>query len=156
VLEPQERLAGATRAAFARHGGPLLLAAADTPRLTTAHARMALDDLAGGADATFGPGMDGGWYLAALAAPRPELFDLAAEVWDGPVVMARTLEVARRLGLEIGLLRMERALRTPEDLVALRADPLSPSDVSDAVPVGIRTSQLVRESRPPGTQDADR
>jgi glycosyltransferase A (GT-A) superfamily protein (DUF2064 family) len=101
--------------------------------------------------------MDGGWYLAALAEPRLELFDLAAEVWDGPVVMARMLEAAQRLGLEVGLLRMERALRRPGDLVAMAADPLTPPDVFATLPAGmLRNAQRQRGSRSPGTQDADR
>jgi uncharacterized protein len=123
------RIAAAVQEAFDRWGGPVLIAGTDVPRLAADHAAAALADLDAGGDAAFGPSMDGGWYLAALAEPRVELFTLAAEVWDGPVVMARTLEVAQRLGLEMGLLRMERALRTPADLAALRADPLSPAEV---------------------------
>jgi glycosyltransferase A (GT-A) superfamily protein (DUF2064 family) len=132
------RIAALVQTAFDRFGGPVLMAGTDVPRLSSAHAAMALGDLEGGGDASFGPSMDGGWYLAALREPRLELFDLAAEVWDGPVVMARMLEVAQRLGLEIGLLRMERALRSPPDLAALQADPLSPPEVSDLPRTGIR------------------
>lgn len=135
AAEPQRgpdrgaRIAAAVQDAFDRWGGPVLIAGTDVPRLGADHAAAALADLDAGGDAAFGPSMDGGWYLAALAEPRVELFTLAAEVWDGPVVMARTLEVAQRLGLEMGLLRMERALRTPADLAALRSDPLAPADV---------------------------
>lgn len=162
VVEPQlggdrgGRIAATVQAAFDRWGGPVLIAGTDVPRLTAAHAAAALADLEAGGDATFGPSMDGGWYLAALAAPRAELFDLAAEVWDGPVVMARTLEVAQRLGLEVGLLRMERALRTAGDVVAVRADPLSPAEVSDRLSVGIRSPRMGRETHSPGTDAADR
>ena len=130
---PGERVAAAVAAAFDRHGGPVLVAGAGVPRLSPAHAAAALGDLAGGAEASFGPAMDGGWYLTALAAPRPELFDLAAEVWQGPVVMARTLEVAQRLGMEVGLLRMERRLVTAGDARALLADPLTPPAVRAAL-----------------------
>ena len=118
--------------------------------------RRALADLEAGGDASFGPTMDGGWYLVALASPRVELFDLAVEVWDGPVVMARTLEVAQRLQLEIGLLRMERALRSPGDLAAMVADPLSPSDVFASLPAGIRIAQRELGRLSPGTPDSDR
>jgi glycosyltransferase A (GT-A) superfamily protein (DUF2064 family) len=125
-----ERIAAAARAAFDRHGGPVLIAGIGVPRLGPAHIAAVRADLDAGAEASFGPNMDGGWYLAALAAPRLELFDLAGEVWEGPVVMARTLEVAQRLGLEIGLLRMERRLETVADAAAFLADPLTPADVA--------------------------
>jgi glycosyltransferase A (GT-A) superfamily protein (DUF2064 family) len=152
-----ERIAAAVQRAFDRWGGPVMIAGTDVPRLSAGHAAAALADLEGGGEASFGPSMDGGWYLAALAAPRLELFDLAAEVWDGPVVMARMLETAQRLGLETGLLRMERALRTPGDLAAMAADPLTPSDVFASLPAGmLRNAQWGRGSRSPGTQDADR
>jgi glycosyltransferase A (GT-A) superfamily protein (DUF2064 family) len=130
---PGERIARAMAAAFERHGGPVLVAGTDVPRLGAHHAAAAIADLECGAAASFGPAMDGGWYLAALPEPRAELFDLAAEVWDGPVVMARTLEVTQRLGLEVGLLRMERRLATPGDADAFVADPLTPRDVIDAL-----------------------
>ena len=151
-----ERIIEAIEDAFDRWGGPVLVAGTDVPRLSAAHAAAALADLEAGGDASFGPSMDGGWYLAALANPRAELFDLAAEVWDGPVVMARTLEVAQRLQLEIGLLRMERALRSPGDLAAMVADPLSPSDVFGTLPTGIRIAQRELGRRSPGTPASDR
>jgi glycosyltransferase A (GT-A) superfamily protein (DUF2064 family) len=127
VAEPSA--AAAMAAAFERHGGPLLVARTDLPRLSPAHAAAALLDLTEGGDVSFGPTMDGGWYLAAMADPRPELLALSDEVWEGPVVMARTLEVAQRLGLEIGLLRMERRLASAVDVAAYAADPLTPPDV---------------------------
>ena len=143
AVEPQrgeshgERISASVSAAFERSGGPVLVARSDVPRLAAAHAAAGLLDIADGGQASFGPSMEGGWYLAALGEPRLELFELAAEAWDGPVVMARTLEIARRLDVDVGLLRMERALRTQGDLLAVRADPLTPPDVSRALRTGI-------------------
>jgi glycosyltransferase A (GT-A) superfamily protein (DUF2064 family) len=94
---------------------------------------MALDDLSEGADASFGPGMDGGWYLVALARPHDALLALLDEAIDGPDVMGRTLSVATEARLEVGLLRMERLLRGPGDALALGADPLTPADVRSAL-----------------------
>jgi glycosyltransferase A (GT-A) superfamily protein (DUF2064 family) len=130
---PGARIAAAVQAAFDRHGGPVLLATSPVPRLGAFHAAAALTDLDTGADATFGPSMDGGWYLAGFAAPRTELLGLAADVWDGPLVMARLLDVAQRIGLEIGLLRMERRLETPEDAAAFLVDPLTPPALAVSV-----------------------
>ncbi|MEA2142428.1 MAG: uncharacterized protein QOI64_858, partial [Solirubrobacteraceae bacterium] len=110
--------------------------------------------------ASFGPNMDGGWYLAALAAPRLELFDLASEVWDGPVVMARTLEVAQRLDIEVGLLRMERRLETAVDAAAFLADPLTPTDIAQLLGTGVvqerGTAEMGSATDPNGSQNADR
>ena len=118
-------------AAFERFGGkgPLLLALAGFPRLRAGHAADALSDLAAGADVSFGPSNDGGYYLLAMARPLPELFDLADDVWHGPLVLPRTIELSAKLGLEGGLLRMERLLAGPEDAEAMLADPLTPGDV---------------------------
>jgi glycosyltransferase A (GT-A) superfamily protein (DUF2064 family) len=127
----------AVRAAFADGGagGPVLIASALAPRLTGEHARMALADLHGGAAATFGPGMDGGWYLVGLAAPHEAVLRLLAEPVAGAEVMGRLLAAAAEADLEVGLLRMERLLRTARDAAALRVDPLIPQAVRAALHV---------------------
>src|SRR4051794_19167915 len=51
--------------------GPLLVVGVDT-LLTRAHADAALTALQEGADVAFGPALDGGYYLAALARPTSE------------------------------------------------------------------------------------
>lgn len=134
-----ERMAGESEAqrrsracaeAFERFGeGRLLLALAGVPRLHAGHAADAVSDLDAGAAVSFGPANDGGYYLLALARPLPELFELDPEVWSGPLVLPRTIERAAALGLEGGLLRMERVLATPQDAQAMLADPLTPPDV---------------------------
>jgi glycosyltransferase A (GT-A) superfamily protein (DUF2064 family) len=134
VLAPGEPMEDAARDAFARHRGPLLLASADAPRLDERHARMALGDLADGADAALGPGMDGGWYLAALARPHDELLGLLAEDLAGRDVMGRVFELARTTGLDVGMLRMERLLREPQDVRAVLVDPLTEDRIRMALP----------------------
>jgi uncharacterized protein len=102
-------------------GGPLLIAGTGCPRLGPAHAAAALDDLRAGCDVVFGATLDGGWYLAGLRAPRPELLAVAALRKGGiGAVLAR----ARELGADVGMLRHERVLATPDDAAALVADPL--------------------------------
>ena len=134
VVAHGDRVAATVAAAFDR-GGPVLVARCDVPRLSAAHAAAALADLGDGGQASFGPSMEGGWYLAALAEPR--LVELVADVWEERLVMARTLEVAQRLQLDVGLIRMERALRTPADQLAMLADPLTPAEVSRILRSGI-------------------
>ena len=102
-------------AARRRHGRAAAVGAA--------HAAAALADLAEGCDATFGPALDGGFYLAGLAAPHAGVFALSA----GGVGRARLLNAvlarARELGLELGLLRYERELRRPLDVARAAGRP---------------------------------
>ena len=128
--DPSEVLA----AAIARVGrGPLLIAAADCPRLSPDHAAAALDDLAAGCDVTIGATLDAGWYLAGLREPRPELLTVAPEAWQRAGGITLVLRRARELGAEVGMLRYERLLVTPDDAAALLADPLVPGDLRAAL-----------------------
>jgi uncharacterized protein len=131
---PGERLIAAVHEAFGRAGpGPLLVAGTGVPRLSAAHAAAALADLAEGCDATFGPALDGGFYLAGLAGPHAAMFTLPAEVWEGTDLLSGVLSRAREHALELGLLRYERELRAPLDVHALLADPLAPAEVVAAL-----------------------
>ena len=122
---------GGPAAAIARIGrAPLLVAVAECPRLAPVHAAAALDDLAAGCDLVFGATLEGGWYLAALREPRPELLTVAAARSGG---LGPTLRRARELGAEVGMLRHERLLATPGDAAAMLADPLLPADVRAAL-----------------------
>ena len=76
--------------------------------------------------------LDGGAYLVALAAPEPELLALP----PAPAGLARALEDVRDRGQEIGLLRHERRLATPDDAAAYLADPLLGADVREALTTG--------------------
>jgi len=105
-------------------GAPVLIAGSDCPRLGPAHAAAALSDLAAGCDAVVGTTLDGDWYLAALADGRPELLALAPARSAGADRVGGLLAKAHALGAEVGVLRHERALRTPDDMAAHVADPL--------------------------------
>jgi uncharacterized protein len=121
-------------AAIARIGrGPLLIAGTDCARLGTGHARAALDDLAAGCDVAIGATLEGGWYLAGLREPRPELLTVAPEAWQREGGIALVLERAAELGAEVGMLRHERLLVTPADAAALLADPLLPDELRAAL-----------------------
>jgi uncharacterized protein len=127
---PGERLIAAVEEAFAWAGpGPLLVAGTGVPRLSAPHAAAALADLAEGCDATFGPALDGGFYLAGLAGSYAAVFTLPADAWESSDLLTGVLTRARDNGLELGLLRYERELRGPLDVRALLADPLAPADV---------------------------
>jgi hypothetical protein len=121
-----EELAAAVEQAWPQSGaqGPLIMLWPDLPRWRPAHLPAALSDLADGCDLALGPVFDGGFYLLALARPVPGLFELPPETWRSPDAMAMTLALAIKTKVQVGLLRAERALRTPADVAAALADPL--------------------------------
>jgi len=124
------RLADATARVLARHEGPLLVVWPDLPRLRSDHATAALGDLRAGCDLVLGPVIGGGLYLIAIERPQPELFALPEQAWRAPDVLSMGTAAARRAGLEVGILRTERALHRPADLRAARADPTLPAEVA--------------------------
>ena len=139
VLFPQNgdgisgRLADAAARVFARGGGPLLIVWPDLPRLRVAHATAALEDLRAGCDVVFGPVFDGGFYLIAIPRPMPQLFALPEQVWRSSEPLGVGLAAARDTGLEVGMLRVERALLRPADVRAALADPTLPETVARAL-----------------------
>jgi uncharacterized protein len=123
------RLADAAARVFARSHGPLMIIWPDLPRLRPEHAAGALDDLRCGCDVVLGPAIDGGLYMVAIARPLPSLFSLPETAWRSPDVMTMGVAAATDAGLEIGILRAERALHRPADVRAALADPLLPESV---------------------------
>jgi glycosyltransferase A (GT-A) superfamily protein (DUF2064 family) len=120
------RLADAVTRVFVHSGGPLLVVWPDLPRFRPEHAGAALDDLRSGCDVVLGPVIDGGFYLIGVSRPLPKLFGLPEQSWRTADVMTLGLAAARDAGLEIGILRTERALHRPADVHAALADPLLP------------------------------
>lgn len=118
------RLADATARVFSRSRGPLLIVWPDLPRWRIEHASAALDDLEAGCDVSLGPVFDGGFYLIAISRPLPSLFSLPEQSWRSPDAMTIALAAAQDAGLEVGILRAERALHQPADVRAALADPL--------------------------------
>jgi glycosyltransferase A (GT-A) superfamily protein (DUF2064 family) len=118
------RLADAAARVFGHSEGPVLVMWPDLPRWRPEHATGALEDLEAGCDVALGPAMDGGFYLIAIARPLPTLFSLPEQAWRSPDVMAIAIAAAQDIGLEIGILRVERALHRPDDVRAALADPL--------------------------------
>jgi rSAM/selenodomain-associated transferase 2/rSAM/selenodomain-associated transferase 1 len=113
------RLLAATAHIHARHDGPLIVVGVDT-RLTPEHAHEALERLRTGSDVAFGPALDGGYYLVALARPAPQIFAIEPEAWGGPEVLERSLAAAAAAGLTATVLdARERDLDTPADAQAL-------------------------------------
>ena len=119
-----ESLSDAVARAFAGHDGPLLVLWPVLLQPRGEHAAGALHDLRAGCDVVLGPVIDGGLYLLGLARPLPTVLSLPAERWQDPDVMTIALAAVADAGLEVGMLRAERALRRPADVRAALADPL--------------------------------
>ncbi len=122
------RMSDAFAKAFKRGAHKVALVGSDVPSLTRAcvlEAFAALDR----ADLVLGPGEDGGYYLVALRAPQPLLFD--GVPWGTARVMEETLGRAEAAGLSVVRLAPRRDVDTPSDLRAewhrleplLRRDP---------------------------------
>jgi len=67
------------------------------------------------ADIVFGPCYDGGYYLVGMRKPYPELFRNIP--WSTENVLSVTLEIARKMGLNVKLLSTWNDLDTFEDLI---------------------------------------
>ncbi len=61
----------------------------------------------------------------------PSLLELADESGRSSDILAMTLALVARGGLEAGLLRAERALRSPADVAAALADPLLDNELRE-------------------------
>ncbi len=123
------RLSDAAARVFSQRDGPLMIVWPDLPQLRREHASAALDDLSSGCDVVLGPVIDGGLYLVGISHPVPKLFALPEQSWRGRDVMMIGLSAVREAGLELGILRAERALHRPSDVRAALADPLLPEAI---------------------------
>jgi rSAM/selenodomain-associated transferase 1 len=110
------RMEDAFARAFRRGSRRVALVGSDAPGLTRVLVREALFAL-DHHDVVLGPAHDGGYYLVALRAPAPGLFD--AVTWSTPRVLEQTLARAAALGLSVGKLG---ALRDVDTLADLRAE----------------------------------
>ncbi|HZA84937.1 MAG TPA: TIGR04282 family arsenosugar biosynthesis glycosyltransferase [Actinomycetes bacterium] len=113
-----DRLAACLADLLAAGADRVAIVGADTPQVPPASYRRAfvmLDQ----ADVVLGPALDGGYYLVAAKAARPELF--VGVPMGTEVVLAETLIRAARGGLVVELLPPLRDLDRVEDLAAALA-----------------------------------
>lgn len=115
-----ERITHAFSIGFAAGYTQVCVLGSDTPHLPRAFVGEAWGRLTSGADVVFGPADDGGYYLAGLRAPRPELF--AGIAWSGPSVLTDSLRNAEQSGLRTAKLPVWYDLDTVADLRRLRND----------------------------------
>jgi glycosyltransferase A (GT-A) superfamily protein (DUF2064 family) len=127
------RVADAVGRVSAHSSGPIFIVWPDLARFGPSIERATRIDLSDGADVVLGPVFDGGYYVIALARPLPSLFAMPEAVWRGPDSFNQVLLAAKQAGLEVGMLRGERALHRPADVRAALADPLLPEAVGRAL-----------------------
>ncbi len=107
------RLRHAFEVHFADSSLPAVAIGADAPDLgasTIDSAARALQDV----PVVLGPAVDGGYYLLGLTCPQPELFENIP--WSTPNVCQITLDICKRLHLEVVKLGTLRDLDTADDL----------------------------------------
>jgi glycosyltransferase A (GT-A) superfamily protein (DUF2064 family) len=126
IAEPGEGLVAVLRA---HRDEPLVVIDPALPVWSPELAAAALSDLQHGCALAIGPIFDGGFYLVALAEPVPGLADLTDEDLAGRHAMNALIELTVRDELEVGLLRTQRGLRTPADVRALLADPMTDEEL---------------------------
>ena len=98
--------------AFASGATRVVLIGSDCPHVTTGDIAAAAAALAKH-DVVLGPAEDGGYWLVALRAAAPGLFEHME--WSTGGVLAQTLARAQSLGLRVHLLRMLPDVDTVED-----------------------------------------
>lgn len=122
VLAPQSagdlgaRLAAAFELAFERGARRTIAIGTDAPHVGAERLRRASKQLES-ADVVLGPARDGGYYLVALRAPRPELFE--GIEWSSPRVLEQTLAKAARSGLSVAQLDELEDVDGPAELERL-------------------------------------
>lgn len=132
------RMAAGFAAAFAAGATRVVCVGTDTPHVSSARLRAALDTL-DSADICVGPAEDGGYYLIGMRRLHPPLFE--AMPWSTPDVLPATRARAAALGL--ALVELERDVDV-DDAPSLRRFAARLADLADpdAAPV---TRRALRE-----------
>jgi glycosyltransferase A (GT-A) superfamily protein (DUF2064 family) len=100
--------------------GSVMLVSSDSPTIPVDAIDAALDSLAEKRRALIGPCDDGGYYLIALNAREPRLFQEIS--WSTSLVLEQTRERCRELDLPWEELPKAYDVDTPDDLERLRAE----------------------------------
>jgi rSAM/selenodomain-associated transferase 2/rSAM/selenodomain-associated transferase 1 len=110
-----ERMARAFEVSFREGSSATIIIGTDCPGLTADLLSAAFDRLSGN-PVVFGPAADGGYYLIGMTRPIPELFRGIA--WGTETVLADSLRILARAGLDPVLLDRLADIDRPEDLVS--------------------------------------
>nr|WP_307775887.1 TIGR04282 family arsenosugar biosynthesis glycosyltransferase [uncultured Cetobacterium sp.] len=95
----------------------IVLMGADIPEVSERDLQNAFDMLTT-KDLVFGPTLDGGYYLVGMKKLYEVIFDPEIK-WGTPEVFQETLEVIKKSGIEVNLIKTHEDIDTKEDLKAL-------------------------------------
>ncbi len=141
-----ERLVSVFGRGFAEGFATVCVIDSDSPDLPHQLVHRAFRSLEEGADAVFGPCLDGGYFLVGLGRDIPALF--RGVPWSTPAVLDESLKAASRLGLRTALLPVWRDIDVPEDLEAF-CRPWAPPPTVTAAPAR-RTRDCIERLRRDG------
>jgi uncharacterized protein len=99
---------------FQNDASATVVIGSDCPGLTPDHIASAFERLEEHR-AVFGPAEDGGYYLVGLAQAVPEFFREVS--WGTGTVLAESLAIAKRLGIQSALLESLPDVDVPADLI---------------------------------------
>lgn len=125
MLQPQvddlgDRMRKAFEEVMSKQGGKIVIIGSDCAQLRAEdieEAFTALDE----ADVVFGPAIDGGYYLCGMKDSVKPIFDLKA--WSTATVLEESIELCRKEGLEVKLLRKLSDIDFAEDWKKYGLDP---------------------------------
>lgn len=129
-----ERMFNVFNALHAEGCGAVALIGSDAPDVPKERIGEAFRALEGGADAVFGPAVDGGYYLVGLKRPTRVLFE--GIEWSTPTVMEKTIERLEALAIPYSLLPEWHDIDRPGDLALIRGNPACPESSSYLVSLG--------------------
>ena len=109
-----ERMKSAFKSSFAAGISKVLIIGIDCPDLNANLMAEAFDALNEDCDLVLGPAADGGYYLIGLNRLIPELFFNIN--WGTSKVLSQTKNIAERLSLNVGYLKVLNDVDRPEDL----------------------------------------
>ena len=111
-----EKMYRAIRHVLERGYDKVILTGADLPLMTKTHLESGFAALEG-ADVTFGPTSDGGYWLVGMKQPRKSVFE--QQSYGGATVLENTVGAAKAAGLTVSFAKTCDDVDTPEDLAAL-------------------------------------
>jgi len=109
-----DRMISAFKSCFDRGINKVVIIGIDCPDLDASLLAEAFEALNNGSDLVLGPAEDGGYYLIGLNSLIPELF-LGID-WGSSKVLNQTKNIADRLNLKVGYLKVLNDVDRPEDL----------------------------------------
>jgi rSAM/selenodomain-associated transferase 1 len=104
------------------------LIGSDAPDIPEEYIEAAFNAIEEGAEAVFGPAVDGGYYLVGLKRPLPSVFE--GIEWSTASVMEKTIERLNALSIPFTLLPVWHDIDRPADLVFLKDNPGCPESAA--------------------------